>query len=144
MKIGIIGAGSMGSGIAQVASQSGHPVVLFDTNAEQLDRAKAKLAKIMARLVEKGKLTEEEITGIQERIVYVNDMAAFAGCGLIIEAIIENIDIKQSVFKALEDIVDADCILASNTSSLSIASIAFCMSTCRTSNWNTLFLIQHH
>ncbi|MFT5821058.1 MAG: 3-hydroxybutyryl-CoA dehydrogenase [Crocinitomix sp.] len=124
MKIGILGAGSMGSGIAQVASQSGHEVVLFDTNAAQLDIAKGKLAKIMARLIEKGRVTNEESEGIQGRISYITSMNDFAGCGLIIEAIIENLDIKKKVFAELEGIVDGDCILASNTSSLSIASIA--------------------
>ena len=124
MKISILGAGSMGSGIAQVASQSGHEVVLCDTNQEQLDKAKAKLAKIMARLVEKGKLNDEEASGIQNRISYSTSMNDFAGSGLVIEAIIENLEIKQKVFKTIEEIVGDDCILASNTSSLSIASIA--------------------
>ncbi len=124
MKIGVLGAGSMGSGIAQVAAQSGHNVVLFDTNAAQLEKAHASLAKVMARLVEKGKLDEHESETIQERIAYISDMNGFTGCGLVIEAIIENIDIKKSVFSQLESIVDEDCILASNTSSLSIASIA--------------------
>lgn len=124
IRIGVLGAGSMGSGIAQVASQSGHEVVLFDTNVEQLDKAKAKLAKIMARLVEKGKLTTENAADIQARIRYSASMNEFEGCGLVIEAIIENLDIKKAVFGQLEEIVGDDCILASNTSSLSIASIA--------------------
>ena len=124
MKIGILGSGSMGSGIAQVASQSGHEVVLFDTNAEQLDKAKGKLAKIMARLIEKGRVTSQDSEAIQNRITYITSMNDFAGSGLIIEAIIENIDIKKKVFADLENIVDGNCILASNTSSLSIASIA--------------------
>lgn len=124
MKIGILGAGSMGSGIAQVASQSGHDVVLADTNQEQLDKAKAKLAKIMARLVEKGRVSEEDSTAIQNRISYTTNQNDFAGSGLVIEAIIENLDIKKKVFENFESIVDENCILASNTSSLSIASIA--------------------
>ncbi|NOQ73540.1 MAG: 3-hydroxybutyryl-CoA dehydrogenase [Crocinitomix sp.] len=124
MKIGILGAGSMGSGIAQVASQSGHEVVLFDTNAAQLEKSKGELAKIMARLIEKGRVTNEESEAIQGRISYITSMDDFAGSGLIIEAIIENLDIKKKVFAELEGIVDGDCILASNTSSLSIASIA--------------------
>lgn len=124
MKIGVLGAGSMGAGIAQVAAQSGHDVVLFDTNAEQLDNAKRKLAKIMARLVEKGRVTSAESEGIQNRIQYIVSMNDFSGCGLVIEAIIENLEIKKNVFSNLEKIVSSDCILASNTSSLSIASIA--------------------
>jgi 3-hydroxybutyryl-CoA dehydrogenase len=124
MKISILGAGSMGSGIAQVASQSGHEVVLADTNQAQLERAKASLAKIMARLVEKGRLTDDEASAIQGRISYTTDINDFAGSGLIIEAIIENLDIKKSVFEQFESIVDENCILATNTSSLSVASIA--------------------
>lgn len=124
MKVSILGAGSMGSGIAQVASQSGHNVVLCDTSEEQLEKAKSKLAKIMARLVEKGKLSEEDAQGIQDRISYSTSMNDFEGSGLVIEAIIENLEIKQKVFKTIEGIVGDDCIIASNTSSLSIASIA--------------------
>lgn len=124
MKIGIIGAGSMGSGIAQVAAQSGHEVVLFDTNNEQLDKAKASLAKVMDRLVEKEKITQTAAEEVQDRISYANEMIAFKNTGLVIEAIIENLDIKKSVFKQLESIVSDDCLLASNTSSLSITSIA--------------------
>jgi 3-hydroxybutyryl-CoA dehydrogenase len=124
MKISILGAGSMGSGIAQVASQSGHEVVLADTNDAQLEKAKASLAKIMARLVEKGKLTDVDASAIQGRISYTTDINDFAGSGLIIEAIIENLDIKKSVFEQFESIVDENCILATNTSSLSVASIA--------------------
>jgi 3-hydroxybutyryl-CoA dehydrogenase len=124
MKIGILGAGSMGSGIAQVAAQSGHLVVLADTSQDALDKAKAKLAKIMARLAEKGKLSEDVALDIQARISYSTDLADFAGSGLVIEAIIENLEIKQKVFKTIEGIVGDDCILATNTSSLSVASIA--------------------
>ena len=124
IKIGVLGAGSMGSGIAQVASQSGHEVVLFDTNVEQLERTKANLAKIMGRLVDKEKLTEEQSTAIQNRISYISSMTDFAGCGLVIEAIVENLDVKKKVFSELENICDDTCILATNTSSLSVASIA--------------------
>ena len=124
IKVGVLGAGSMGAGIAQVAAQSGHNVVLCDTNQGQLDNAKAKLAKIMARLVEKGKLTEDNAVTIQNRIQYSTEMADYAECGIVIEAIIENLNIKKEVFAKLETIVSANCILASNTSSLSIASIA--------------------
>lgn len=124
MKISVLGAGSMGSGIAQVASQSGHQVVLADTNQEALDKAKAKLAKVMARLVEKGKFGQDVSDAIQNRITYSTNMNDFAGSGMVIEAIIENLEIKQKVFKTIEGIVDENCILATNTSSLSVASIA--------------------
>ena len=131
IQIGILGAGSMGAGIAQVAAQSGHKVVLCDTKQEQLDLAKHKLAKIMARLVEKGKFTEEKSTTTQSNITYSTKMEDFSKCGMVIEAIVENIDIKKAVFSKLESIVNDDCILASNTSSLSIASIA---AACKNSN----------
>jgi len=124
IKIGILGAGSMGAGIAQVAAQSGHKVVLCDTKQDQLDLAKSKLVKIMARLVEKEKITIEQSEVTQNNISYSTSMSDFSGAGMVIEAIIENIDIKKSVFSTLESIVDENCILASNTSSLSIASIA--------------------
>ena len=124
MKISILGAGSMGSGIAQVASQSGHEVVLADNSEKQLETAKGKLAKIMARLVEKERVTAEEAQTIQDRIKYTTDINDFEGSGLVIEAIVENLDIKKTVFGQLETIVGDDCILATNTSSLSVASIA--------------------
>ena len=123
-KVGIIGAGAMGSGIAQVASTAGHSVVLFDTNAEALSLSKSKLASVMDRLVEKGRLTSEEAQEIQNRISYADHMEALSESGIIIEAIIENLDVKKGVFSSIESLVSKDCILASNTSSLSIASIA--------------------
>ncbi|MBD3637631.1 MAG: NAD(P)-binding domain-containing protein [Crocinitomicaceae bacterium] len=124
MKIAILGAGSMGSGIAQVTSQAGHEVVLADTNDEQLDKAKSKLSKIMDRLVEKERVTAEESQAIQNRISYTKDINDFAGSGLVIEAIVENLEIKKTVFGQFETIVDENCVLATNTSSLSVASIA--------------------
>lgn len=114
----------MGSGIAQVAAQSGHKVWLFDTSEAALDKAMASLNKIMARLVEKGKKTQAEADAIISRVNVSSDYKSFANCGLVIEAIVENLDIKKKVFAALEEQVNADCLLASNTSSLSIASIA--------------------
>lgn len=124
IKIGVLGAGSMGSGIAQVTAQAGHQVVLVDKNEEQLANAKSKLAKVMTRLVEKAKLTADEAEAIQARIMYGSNMADFKGCGMVIEAIVENLAIKQQVFAELEGLLGQDAILASNTSSLSIASIA--------------------
>lgn len=121
--IGVIGAGTMGSGIAQVAAQSGHLVYLMDANVEQLDRAKNGVSKSLEKLVEKGKFTTEQRTNIESYLHYVDQLAALSSCDLIIEAIVEKMEVKHSVFSALEQIVSADCILASNTSSLSIASI---------------------
>ena len=122
--VGVLGAGSMGSGIAQIASTQEHQVVLIDLNEEALSRAEASLKKILARLVEKEKINEATSVAISGRIKFSNNINDFSGCGIVIEAIIEKLAIKQQVFSQLESIVSDDCILASNTSSLSIASIA--------------------
>lgn len=123
IKVGVLGSGSMGSGIAQVAATAGHNVVLVDNNPEALNSAKSKLQKIMNRLIEKGRLDAQTAADIQERISYELSMDAFASCGLVIEAIIEDLDIKKTVFRRLEEIVSSDCLIASNTSSLSISAI---------------------
>ncbi len=124
MNIGIIGAGSMGSGIAQVAATAGEEVMVFDTNAASLDKASASLAKIMNRLVEKERVSREEADEILGRITFVDSLDYLENSELVIEAIIENLGIKQSVFSQLEELVSEECIIASNTSSLSIASIS--------------------
>lgn len=124
MKIGVLGAGSMGSGIAQVAASFGHEVVLFDTNIAAVDKALDGMSKTLDKLVEKGKMSADAKNALIGRIQRSNNMEDYVGCGLIIEAIIENLEIKKSVFSKLESIVGEDCMLASNTSSLSIASIA--------------------
>lgn len=123
MIVGVLGAGTMGAGIAQVAAQSGHQVELVDLNQTILDKAKSDLSKVLSRLVEKEKLTQDQADVIQGRINYSTETTSFAGCGIVIEAIVENIDVKHKVFANLESIVTNECILASNTSSLSIASI---------------------
>lgn len=124
MKIGVLGSGSMGSGIAQVAATAGHDVIIFDKNKEALNRASEKLQKILNRLVEKGRIDDATAKAIFGRIYLVDSMSAYAECGLVIEAIVESLEVKKSVFQQMESIVSDDCILASNTSSLSIASIA--------------------
>jgi 3-hydroxybutyryl-CoA dehydrogenase len=123
IKVGVLGAGTMGSGIAQVAATAGHKVILVDVNEPQLEKAENSLKTIFKRLVEKGKLTEQEANDTFGRISFSSNMNDFDGSGLIIEAIVENIKIKNTVFENLESIVDEDCILATNTSSLSVASI---------------------
>lgn len=123
-KVGIIGAGTMGSGIAQVAATSGCEVQLYDTNQAALNTAKASLEKILNRLIEKGRIDSEEKNRIQNNISYVSTLQALAASDLTIEAIVENLDIKKKVFQELESYVSDNCIIASNTSSLSIASIA--------------------
>jgi 3-hydroxybutyryl-CoA dehydrogenase len=124
MNISIIGAGSMGSGIAQVAATADCKVKIFDTNPAVLETADKKLRKILARLVEKGRIDEAKQNSILNNIKYITDLKEIADANLVIEAIIENLEIKKTVFKNIENIVSKYCILASNTSSLSIASIA--------------------
>lgn len=123
-QVGIIGSGAMGSGIAQIAATAGCKVILFDTNPEALELSKEKLTKIMIRLVEKEKLNLTEANAIKSKITYTDNLEAIAKSDLIIEAIVENLEIKKSVFSAVEKLVSRECIIASNTSSLSITSIA--------------------
>lgn len=123
-KIGVIGAGTMGSGIAQVAATADCLVKLFDLNQGSLDNAKAALEKILNRLIEKGRIDLAEKSRIQGNIQYVSTLKELTDSDLTIEAIVENLEIKKKVFKELEGYVSDDCIIASNTSSLSIASIA--------------------
>ena len=124
MKVGIIGSGTMGSGIAQVAATSGCQVNLFDANRAVLEKSKVSLEKILIRLIEKGRIDISEKNRIQSNINYVDSLEKLSDSDLIIEAIIENLEIKKKVFSELETMVSDDCIIASNTSSLSIASIA--------------------
>lgn len=120
--VGIIGSGAMGSGIAQVAATAGHDVLIFDTNPGALDKSRSNLTATLQKLQEKGKIPDA--AAVVSRFSFVSDMSAFKDCGLVIEAIVENLDVKKSVFASLEQIVPRQCVLASNTSSLSIASIA--------------------
>lgn len=122
--IGVLGAGTMGSGIAQVAAMAGHPTILFDSNPAMLEKSKADLNKTLARLVEKSKITEQDSADIKGRINYANSMSDMMMADLVIEAILEDLSIKQKVISELEEIVNDDCLFASNTSSLSITSIA--------------------
>lgn len=122
--IGVIGSGAMGSGIAQVAATAGHEVFVYDNNSAALDKSKTALQVVLNRLVEKQKLAKEAADDILKHIKYVSSLSDLKSCGLVVEAIIENLSVKQKVFSELETIVQAECILASNTSSLSITSIA--------------------
>ena len=123
-QIGIVGSGAMGAGIAQVAATAGHEVFVYDNNQTALDKAKTNLENTLKKLTEKQKLTEQASKDISARIRFVSDLNTFKDCALIIEAIVENLEVKQKLFSELENIVSQECILASNTSSLSIASIA--------------------
>jgi 3-hydroxybutyryl-CoA dehydrogenase len=124
MNVAIIGSGTMGSGIAQVAATSGCTVKIYDTKEQALQKSKQSLEVTLSKLVEKAKIDENEKNRIQNAISYVNTLQELADSNLVIEAIIENLEIKRKLFSELESLVAPETILASNTSSLSIASIA--------------------
>lgn len=124
MKVAIIGSGTMGSGIAQVAATAGCEVKIYDTNQDALNKSKANLDVTLSKLVEKTKIDESEKNRIQNNISYAHTMGELSHSDLVIEAIIENLEIKRKLFSELENYVSPETILASNTSSLSIASIA--------------------
>ena len=127
--VGVVGAGAMGAGIAQVAAVHGHAVVLADAQSASIARARSGHAKALARDVEKARLTREQADAVLARITYVDgvnpeQLTAFAPCGVVIEAIVEQLAAKQQLLRALEAIVAPTAMLASNTSSLSIAALA--------------------
>jgi 3-hydroxybutyryl-CoA dehydrogenase len=124
IKVSVIGAGTMGAGIAQIAATNGHEVCLYDSFDGAIETAEIKLKKILDRLVEKERITQQDNKVILGRINFTKGIKDISGSGLVIEAIIENLEIKQKVFTEIESLVDEECIIASNTSSLSIASIA--------------------
>ena len=123
MNIGIIGAGTMGVGIAQVAATAGCKVVVFDANAPQIDKALSGLEKTLQKLAEKGKITEDKASEIRNNITKGEALQDLKDSDLVIEAIIENKDIKTKVFTELENYVSEDCVIGSNTSSISITSL---------------------
>ena len=126
--VGVIGAGAMGGGIAHVAAAAGHRVVLGDARPDAFAKAHAAITKAVARDVEKGRLDQPGADALLGRITDAGDLsagyAAFAPCGLVIEAVLEDLTVKRSLFCRLEQVVRADAILATNTSSLSVAAIA--------------------
>ena len=122
--VGVAGAGAMGSGIAQVALQNGHHVVLFDIQQQSLDKAYKAIESGLKKWAEKSKMPVGTSQQCIKNLILTNDSTALSPCELIIEAIAERIDIKKDFFKAVSDIVNDNCILASNTSSLSLTSIA--------------------
>ena len=125
--IGIIGAGSMGIGIAQIASTADCNVILFDINKSASEQAVKKLEKVLLRLIEKGKINTIKKDSILNNIKIVESLEPMKGSDLIIEAIVENSSIKKDLFSNLESIVSNDCVLATNTSSISITSLASCL-----------------
>ena len=131
MNVGVIGSGSMGSGIAQIAASKGHAVKLYDENKSSIENAINKINKILDRLIEKGKISKSDKNDTLNNIKIVSSINDFTDVDIVIEAIIEDLEVKKSVFKKLDNICKADCVLASNTSSFSLSSIA---SSCVNSN----------
>ena len=123
-RIGIVGAGAMGRGIAQLMAQCGCETLVFDLDPAASKDALASVVKIWNRLVEKGRMTAAEIEAARARLSQADSLAGFAGCDLVIEAIVERLDAKTALFCELENIVAPDAILATNTSSLSVTEIA--------------------
>lgn len=124
LTVGVLGAGAMGRGIVQVAAAGGMQVLMMDTRAGAAQEAREFIAKMLNRAAEKGSLSRDEAAAATARIKIVNAPADFKPCHVVIEAVVENLDVKRQVFGELETIVSPDCILATNTSSLSVTTIA--------------------
>ena len=127
--VGVVGAGAMGTGIAQVAAAAGHHVVLADSVRGAVDRARASIEKAMSREVEKGRLTQEAAGALAARIDFHastldQDVLCYRDCGLVIEAIVEQLEAKRALMSRLEGVVSPAAVLATNTSSLSVTAIA--------------------
>ncbi|MEO6033006.1 MAG: 3-hydroxyacyl-CoA dehydrogenase [Burkholderiaceae bacterium] len=122
--VAVIGAGSMGAGIAQLAAQAGHAVRLFDTQPGAADRALRRIDDDLAGAVKRGRLDEVERAAVRARLASVDTLEALAGCGLAVEAIVEKLEPKQSLFRQLEAVLGERAVLATNTSSISITAVA--------------------
>jgi 3-hydroxybutyryl-CoA dehydrogenase len=122
--VAVVGAGSMGAGIAQLAAQSGHRVRLFDTQPGASARALERIEADLAASVQRGRIDAAERDAVRARLATVDDVAALAGCGLAVEAIVEQLEPKKALFRQLEAVLGQDAVLATNTSSISITAIA--------------------
>jgi 3-hydroxybutyryl-CoA dehydrogenase len=123
-RVGVVGAGTMGNGIAHVFARGGFPVVLAEVEQTALDRGLSTIEKNLSREVAKGKLTQPDADAARARITATLDRKALAGCDLVVEAATERFAIKQALFQELDALLGADAILASNTSSISITKLA--------------------
>lgn len=126
-KLGVVGSGTMGNGIAQCAAQNGYEVILYDIAESQLEKAQAAISGALAKRVAKGKMEQSVMDETLAKISYSSDIKALADRDVVVEAVVEKMAIKQSVFTQLEEIVGGECILATNTSSLSLTEIASAM-----------------
>ena len=123
-RIGVVGSGAMGRGIAQLFAQSGGAVRLYDSNPAALDSAIASVADTFAKLVEKGRMSADAAAAARSRLEPAASLSALSDCDLVVEAIVERLDAKRELFVQLESIVTDDAVLATNTSSLSVTAIA--------------------
>ena len=123
-KIGVVGAGQMGNGIAHVAAACGLDVMLHDIKREFVDRGMKTVDKNLQRGVDKGRMTEDEKKAVLGRITGTTDLGDLSGCDLVVEAVVENIEVKKKIFGTLDTTCRSGVILASNTSSISITKIA--------------------
>jgi len=123
-KIGVVGAGTMGNGIAQVCAQAGYDVVMQDIDQSFVDKGLATIGKNLDRLVKREKITEGDKDTFLGRVSGATDLGAFADVDMVIEAILEEVEIKRKVFADLDKVCKPDAILASNTSSISVTKIA--------------------
>ena len=122
--VGVAGSGAMGSGIAQLAAMKGHQVILVDNNHSAIEKSEEYINKALYNLVVKQKINDDDAAKFKNLISFSDNLSDFKSCGIVIEAIVEKLDIKQELFKQLENIVAMDCLLATNTSSLSVTAIA--------------------
>ncbi len=122
--VGVIGSGAMGAGIAQVAAVAGHTVKLYDTRPEAVAKAIADIGKVFVKLVEKGRMSGADADAARARLHSAAALSDVADAAIVVEAIVENLDVKRTLFADLENIVGDDCILATNTSSISVTAIA--------------------
>jgi 3-hydroxybutyryl-CoA dehydrogenase len=123
-KVGVVGLGTMGAGIAQVCVQAGVETVGREVSEELADRARERIAHYLGRGVDKGRLTQEERDVALDRLTTTTELADLAGCELVVEAVVEELDAKRELFRELEDVVAPEAVLATNTSALSVTEIA--------------------
>ncbi|MEU5180589.1 3-hydroxyacyl-CoA dehydrogenase [Streptomyces longwoodensis] len=126
--VAVVGTGTMGQGIAQVALVAGHPVRLYDAVPDRAREAAAAIGARLDRLVEKGRLSAADRDAARARLRPADDLAELADCALVVEAVLERLDVKQELFRSLEEVVSPDCLLATNTSSLSVTAIGGALS----------------
>jgi len=125
-KVGVVGCGLMGSGIAQIAADAGYATVVREVDERLLGKGKARIEGFLGKAVEKGKATKEQAAATLGRITWTTKVEDLASCDLVVEAIVENMGVKQELFRALDGLCGPDAVFSSNTSSLSIGDMAAC------------------